>query len=429
MYVLQLCCFICLLGLLSNIAYAENNSTPDTNGGLLLGFDQEELKLIASDAEAINKPTPTNTLTVKKNTGKEASDNLLGFDKTELNLLISGPQATPENADPRGIKPERLIIGMPTGGVKGTYYPLAKDIAKLAASRGLTIDVKPSSGSLDNIRRMASNENAGLSIVQADVLAFLSTNPSSANKTIIDNLRPVFSLYSEEIHLLARGNIKTLSDLSNKRVIVGELGSGIPITANTIFEKIGIDFEPLMSVNTEAALKKFVLGEADAIFFVGGKPISHINSLLEMKTNKALSEYTKGIHLLPIDDERLYDIYTKAEITSEDYQSKNGLHHLTKTTIPTIAVQAILVSYDFSKNDSPYYKLRCKQVNHLNSIIRENLPALAAGGNKQYHPKWADVNLNQTTKLPKNHCIQDTQPAKNDLKAIDCYLQSGSSCQ
>ena len=79
-------------------------------------------------------------------------------------------------------------IGMPTGSSGGTYFPMGSDIASLAAKQGLNIDVKTSAGSLANIRRMAGNENAGISIVQSDVIDYLFKNPSRINRSILRGL-------------------------------------------------------------------------------------------------------------------------------------------------------------------------------------------------------------------------------------------------
>src|SRR5690242_2080317 len=65
-------------------------------------------------------------------------------------------------------------LGIVTGPKTGTYYAIGKDIAQVAAKSNITVDVKPSQGSIDNIKRINSSENAALGIVQSDVLGFLS---------------------------------------------------------------------------------------------------------------------------------------------------------------------------------------------------------------------------------------------------------------
>lgn len=324
------------------------------------------------------------------------------------------------------------IIGMPTGSTGGTYYPMGSDIAKLAARKGLRIQVKSSLGSLANIRRMSSSENAGISIVQSDVIEFLSNTPSRINKSVLKDLRLIFPLYNEEVHLLAKGGIKTISDLENKRVVVGKLGSGTFVTANNILNKLGMTVAQVHDLSPKDAYQDLLLGKVDAVFFVGGKPISYIKGLLEVKVDEALRKYAEDIHLVPLDDERLYSSYAPATISPSDYVTSDGLFRLTDVDVSTVAVRAVLVGYDFSKNNSAYSQMRCKQMDQLNTIVRDNLELLASGGvdGKEFHPKWDHVDLDQTVDLPKSDCITTGVGRKIDeAKEIDCYLQTGRSCK
>ena len=323
------------------------------------------------------------------------------------------------------------IIGMPTGSTGGTYYPMGLDIAKLAAAEGVRIQVKSSLGSLANIRRMSSSENAGISIVQSDVIEYLTNTPSSVNKSVLKDLRLVFPLYNEEVHLLARGGVKSIADLENKRVVVGKVGSGTFMTANNILNKVEVNVKPVLNLSPKEAYQGLLLGKVDAVFFVGGKPISYINGLLEMKVDETLRKYAEGIHLVPLDDERLLASYAKAVITPEDYVTDDGAQRLTDVDVPTVAVKAVLVSYDFSRSKSAYARMRCGQVDHLNTIVRENLDLLKAGGvgGKEFHPKWTQVDLDQPVELPMSACITGLGSKVDEAKEIDCYLQTGTRCK
>lgn len=319
-------------------------------------------------------------------------------------------------------------IGMPTGSTGGTYFPMGSDIATLAAGMGLNIDVKNSAGSLDNIRRMSGKENAGISIVQSDVIDFLSSNATKVNKSVLKNLKLVFPLYNEEVHLLANKNINSIDDLKNKRVVVGKLGSGTFITANNILNILDIRVSQVHDLSPKEAYQALLIGKVDAVFFVGGKPIKYITGLLEMKNDPNLSKFMDNIHLVPLDNEALLTSYAKASITSRDYISSDGGYRLTNFDVPTIAVRAVMVSHDFGRKQSYYYKMRCKQINQIDNVVRENLDRLVSG--EQYHPKWAQVDLDQPVQLEKSSCIKGIAGNKVDeVKQINCYLESGSSCE
>ena len=99
-------------------------------------------------------------------------------------------------------------IGMVTGSTTGTYFQFGQDIAKVTQTSGLEILVKEAEGSIDNIRRLVSRENAALSSVQSDVLGFLSRSEDPQVRRISERLRLVFPFYNEEVHLLARKEIQ-----------------------------------------------------------------------------------------------------------------------------------------------------------------------------------------------------------------------------
>ena len=131
-------------------------------------------------------------------------------------------------------------IGIVTGPKTGTYYEFGKDIAQIAGKAGIDVDVKPSEGSIDNIKRINSSENAAIGIVQSDVLGFLSRSKSPGSIRIASNLRMIFPFYNEEVHVLARNEIKSFADLQGKKIAVGEEGSGNMMTAINLFSMMNI---------------------------------------------------------------------------------------------------------------------------------------------------------------------------------------------
>jgi uncharacterized protein len=77
------------------------------------------------------------------------------------------------------------------------------------------------------------------------------------------------------------------------------------------------------------------------------------------------------------------------------------------TQVKTVAVQAVLISLDFSQRSTPYYRERCEQLSQLGKIIRDHLSSF-----KQYgHPKWQEVNLDKEIILWKrDRCSQMVGP-------------------
>jgi len=271
-------------------------------------------------------------------------------------------------------------VGMVTGSKTGTYIQFGKDIARVAAKHGLNIKVKESQGSLSNIERMNSRENAAFGIVQSDVLGILYVNQPKVAK----NLRMVYPLYNEEVHLLARKEIRSFSDLQGKRVATGTKGSGNWLTLANLLHKMKVkpaakitDMKPLDAVI--AVLE----GKIDAMIYVSGKPLKLFKKLEQLKKNPKFSRLMEDVHFVPLNDpEMLKEYYVASEIGPADYPWISN-------TVPTIAVKALLVSFDFSSRHNGYYQNRCGSLKTLASAIRENLGYLRANG----HPKWNAVDL------------------------------------
>ena len=68
-----------------------------------------------------------------------------------LSLLLALHFISPAHAAQGG-------LGIVTGPETGTYMAIGKDIAKIADREKLPVTLKPSSGSIENIRRIAESK-------------------------------------------------------------------------------------------------------------------------------------------------------------------------------------------------------------------------------------------------------------------------------
>jgi len=271
-------------------------------------------------------------------------------------------------------------LGIVTGPKTGTYYAFGKDIADAVGKSGLDIDVKSSEGSIDNIKRINSSENAALGIVQSDVLGFLSRSQNPESLKMASKLRMVFPFYNEEVHILARKEIKTFAELKGKKVAVGEEGSGNMLTSTNLFALMDVAPAETLKIPPAQGVVAVLRGEVDAAIFVGGKPVRLFKNLedLTLPENQKYGDMLKDVHFIALDSPRMLEEYRPANISSSDYNFVEG-------NVPTIAVQAIMVSYDFSGAN----KSRCEKLASLTKALKASLPSLKEKG----HPKWKEVNL------------------------------------
>ena len=263
-------------------------------------------------------------------------------------------------------------MGIITGGKKGTYYQFGLNLAQLVKPRGIKLSVYNSNGSVENIYAVYRRPRTQLGIVQADVLAFVAkvqTDP--VLKRIAKKIKMVFPLYNEEIHLLGRRGITDFDDLAGRRVAIGKEGSGTYLTARLLFEVADVTPQEMVAIGTDDALAQLKKGKIDAMFYVAGLPVKLFRESVKLEDELAL---------IPIVNKSILEFYRGTEIPTNTYTWQNE-------SVSTVAVKAVLVSFNFRRNN-------CEDVGRLARILHENLDWLRENG----HPKWKFVDLNYPLK-------------------------------
>ena len=262
-----------------------------------------------------------------------------------------------------------------TGGAKGTYIKIGRDIAGLGKECGQTLNVVESAGSLENFIGVRNRKNTQFGIVQNDVLDYLKT--FEANDTEIQQavrgVRIMFPLYNEEVHVLAKTGIATMEDLAGKKVAVGVKDSGTYLTSTLMLDILQIKGVEKVEVNPDQALPKLESGEIDAFFYVAGAPAS-----LFQGDGIDGSKF----HLLPITQAPLLATYIPAKIEA-------GTYAFQKEPVDVVSVKAVLMTFDYDKKRNAYHRESCKAVADFSNLIISNLDKLQSTG----HPKWKTVDL------------------------------------
>jgi TRAP transporter TAXI family solute receptor len=292
-------------------------------------------------------------------------------------------------------------IGMVTGPKTGTAIQLAMEMAQIAQRAGVELVVKASEGSLDNIRRLVSAENAGLGFVQADVLDVLTRSADPQVRRTVERLRLVFPLHDEEVHLLARTAIRRLEELQGRRVVVGTRGSGTWLTAQHLLRLLQVQPAERLEMPPPEGVRAVLRGDADAVFEVGGKPVRLFTNILELQRDPRYAALVAGVHFVPVDQPAVRRHYAAASLGPEDYP-------WVRQRMPTVAVKALLISADFSNRRNPHSRRRCQQLARLATALREHLAELQRTG----HPKWREVDLDGDLSLWKpDLCVHPASPS------------------
>ena len=192
-----------------------------------------------------------------------------------------------------------------TGGSEGNYFATGRDMAKHANPKYLNISVVETSGSIDNLQRMARRE-CGAAIVQTD--AYLVYQVRHRDRPV-EVTRNRF-LFAEFVHLVCRrdANVATTGDLladpGRHKILVGAKESGSALTwhAFTLLDR-RYGQMPIENVGGDAALDRVLNGQAQCLFFVSG---------LGSKFGAMVNQRGRDLRLIPITD----DAFRSAEFSS-----------------------------------------------------------------------------------------------------------------
>jgi TRAP transporter TAXI family solute receptor len=263
-------------------------------------------------------------------------------------------------------------MGIITGSDKGTYYQFGLDLQRLTKPGGVNLTVHTSKGSIENVYAVYQRPGVQMGIVQSDVLAFVArvqTDPVLSR--IAKKTRMVFPLYNEEVHLLGKKGIRDFDDLAGRRVAVGRDGSGTYLTARLLFKLSEVAPSEMLAIDTAEALAELKAGRIDAMFFVAGYPVKLLKEDVSGKD---------GLELIPILNKSVTEFYPRAEIPA-------GVYDWQRAPVNTVAVKAVLVSFDFRRRD-------CDNVGRFAQTMSRQMSWLLQNG----HPKWKSVDLNYPLK-------------------------------
>ena len=187
--------------------------------------------------------------------------------------------------------PSRVAIA--TGRADGAYYRFAEQYGERLAQEGITLEVRATSGSVENVRLLA-DPASGVDI------AFVQGGTGDVVKT--DGLVSLASLYFEPLWVFSRTapGPSDLRGMRGRRLAVGPDGSGTRAVALTLLAANGLTeatarLSPLTGLDAVRALRR---GEVDTVFLIASAESATVKEML----------LTRGIALLSFPRA---DAYTK----------------------------------------------------------------------------------------------------------------------
>ncbi|HEU4639657.1 MAG TPA: TAXI family TRAP transporter solute-binding subunit [Candidatus Binatia bacterium] len=168
--------------------------------------------------------------------------------------------------------PPPKVVRIATGANNGAYYTFAREYARLLASDGITLEVVPTAGSVENLELLKSGE-VSLALIQG----------GSATRDDKERLQSLGSLFLEPVWIFVRRQsaVKRFLELKGNRVSVGIAGSGTHLLATQLLSAAGITETntQLIREETTQAIDSLSNGKIDAAFFVASPEAPIIRKL------------------------------------------------------------------------------------------------------------------------------------------------------
>lgn len=187
----------------------------------------------------------------------------------------------------RSAPPSTVVI---TSGPEGSsFHRWATSYQKALAEHGVTLEIRLSDGSLDNLRRLKSSDSP------AD-LGFIAGG--LADPAELKGLVSLGSIAYQPLWVFYRSPtpITRLSELAGKRIAIGPVGSGTRALALLLLQANGITGAPTTFVDVEASAASTALtdNKVDAVFLMGDSASTQTMRSLMRASDIQLYNFTQA---------------------------------------------------------------------------------------------------------------------------------------
>ncbi len=189
-------------------------------------------------------------------------------------------------------------IDMTTGAVDGASHQFALKYQSYLKTNGVTLNLLPSTGSVQNLERLSAAVPAGF--VQGG-LGVLSIDPQKSDEDT--PLRSLGVIGYEPIWIFASPDLANtlrtgLQGLKGKKIAIGAEGSGTRKVALELLQTYGISpaNASLTPLGGATAAQALVAKETDAVIIIGAPQSAAVQMLLEQPLAKLVTlEHAEGL--------------------------------------------------------------------------------------------------------------------------------------
>jgi TRAP transporter TAXI family solute receptor len=180
--------------------------------------------------------------------------------------------------------PPQKHIAISAGAEGGAYFRYAQEYRDILKRDGITLEVKPSAGSLQNLQRLRGDApQAVTGMVQGG-----TTDPEDSS-----TLLSLGGMFYEPVWIFHRlaPNTDRLAQLRGRKIAIGPAGSGTRHLARQMLQINDISEvnSTLRELSTKEALQALLKGDIDAALFVASPDAEAVQTLLRAPNVRLMS--------------------------------------------------------------------------------------------------------------------------------------------
>jgi TRAP-type uncharacterized transport system substrate-binding protein len=257
-----------------------------------------------------------------------------------------------------------------TAPVGGAFAAMGSDMVRVLDD-GDNLRVLPiiGKGSVQNLVDIMLLRNVDMGFVVSDALEFVKKEYDVTN--IDQRVSYIVKLFNNDLHIVARKDIKTIYDLAGKKVM-SERNLGY-FSVRTIFDRLNIAADVDSRTDDAAGLQKLLNGEADAWIVSAGKVAPIVRSI---KNDEG------RLHFVSVPYETsLHGLYLPSTLSAAEYPNLVAAG----ADVDTVAASTLLMVYNWPPGSERYNRV-AKFVDALFTKIEQFREP-------SRHPKWRDTSL------------------------------------
>src|SRR5258708_8270259 len=233
-----------------------------------------------------------------------------------------------------------LISGSPSSD--DTYLQMANDLSQVL-NDGDSLRILPivGIGGPRNIRDVRYVKGIDIGLTQASILNNFRRSNERMGQTD-SKIAYIAKLFTEEVHLVVRTNITSVTQLKGLKVNLDAKGSGTSYSMRDVFKALDIEVEEV-SMSQLEAFEKVKRGEIAATVLIAGKPVRSMSRLGP----------ADGLHFVPVPSPPpLSPAHLPPNLPPAHYPTILPPPH----PPPSTPLTAVLISYNWPKSNVHRYQ-------------------------------------------------------------------------